>query len=204
MPSIAITGSIGSGKSFATELLVRLFDQSGRKCAVFSADHENRRLLDTDDDVRNLIMEHLGKECYREDGTPDRSRIFRTISSDEAAKHSLESIMHPRLGRIWKPLAESYGKSKEDYFFAELPLLYEKDLPGFFNRVIVVAASEETRRQRLQSRRNCTPGEMARWESMQLPQSEKIGRANHLFWNDGTPEALEMQARHFLNLMTSR
>jgi dephospho-CoA kinase len=204
MPSIAITGSIGSGKSSVTELLFSQIERSGIPCTSFSADLENRRLLETDHEVKGLIIEKLGKECYDPEGNPDRGEIFRIISSDESRRHYLESILHPRLEAIWKPLAASFGSRKGAWFIAEIPLLYEKDLSWFFDRVAVVACSPGIRKQRLLSLRNLSDEEMERWNSLQLLQEEKISRADHLFWNDGTRFSMECQATQFLSLLSTR
>lgn len=204
MPSIAITGSIGSGKSLATASLITQFERTGIPLCSFSADRENRRLLASDDEVRLLVIEKLGKETYDKDGNPDRKEIFRIISSDESGRLLLESIMHPRLQAIWKPLAESFGKQKDSYFVAEIPLLFEKDLSRYFDRAVVVACSAGIRKKRLQLHRRISDEEMERWESMQLPQDQKVSLADHLIWNDGNPSSLESQSNQLLNLLTLR
>ncbi len=198
MPSLAITGTIGSGKSYLLHTLGALL---GAK--VFSADEENRRLLDHDDEVKSLIHAHFGQNSYLKDGTANRKALFELISHDTGARKLLESILHPRLQALWKPQAETFRHTSTSYFLAEIPLLYEKGLEVFFDKTIVIGCSDSVRRARLQGLRSLTTADSAAWLKMQIPQDIKVARADYLLWNDGTESQLLRQthllASHFLN-----
>ena len=75
MPSLALTGNIGSGKTEALDLLVSLLAESGTPVLRFSADEENRRLLGNDPEVAQLIRSQLGAEYCTLEGSPDREKI---------------------------------------------------------------------------------------------------------------------------------
>ena len=121
MPAIAITGSIGSGKSTVLQRLADYFGLDARVISVtsYSADEENRRLLNNDPEVRRLITSALGISCYEPSGKADRGYLFRLIGADPAAKKTLEGILHPRLESIWKPMAASHRESRDAFFLAE-------------------------------------------------------------------------------------
>jgi dephospho-CoA kinase len=201
MPALAITGSIGSGKSTVLQRLVDCLGLDANVTSVtsYSADEENRRLLDNDPEVKHLITSELGISCYDPSGKADRGHLFRLIGADPAAKMTLEGILHPRLERIWKPLAASHRESRDAFFLAEIPLLFEKELESFFNRSIVVGCSDTVRIERLKHSRSLTSEEARQWLKLQHPQHDKILRADHLLWNDGTPDSLETQ----IQLLTS-
>ena len=190
MPSLAITGTIGGGKSVVLRLLAGLLSE---KATIFSADEKNSQLLDEDPDVRHLITSRLGKDCYDGFGKPDRKKLFKIITSDPAARETLEEILHPRLQKIWQPMAERHRSTTDSYFLAEIPLLYEKGLEVFFDKTIVVGCTDSVRLARMRSLRSLTSRETADWLKMQSPQFEKITRCNFLLWNDGTIGSLEMQ-----------
>ncbi|MEI7962908.1 MAG: dephospho-CoA kinase [Verrucomicrobiota bacterium] len=203
MPSLAITGSIGSGKSTVLQRLVDCLGLDAHVTSVtsYSADEENRRLLDNNPQVRNLITSALGDSCYDPSGKADRGHLFRLIGADPAAKKTLEDILHPRLESIWKPLAASHRKSRDAFFLAEIPLLFEKELESFFNRSIVVECSDTIRIERLKHSRSLTSGEARQWLKLQHPQHDKILRADHLLWNDGTPDSLKTQIQLLTSLL---
>ena len=198
MPSLALTGTIGSGKTTALELIILGLQSSGIPAIHFSADKENRRLLEMDPDVKNRIISLLGPMAFTPDGKPDREMISQVIVTDPNKKEKLEEILHPRLEQIWKPLAQQHHSPSNAFFVAEIPLLYEKGLDRFFDKVLVVACSHSQRKDRLIKSRSIIPEKAEEWTALQLPQDEKISQANHLLWNDGSPHALKHQIQTFL------
>jgi len=198
MPSLALPGTIGSGKTSALELFVSGLQASGISAIHFSADEENRQLLAMDPEVKDRIISLLGPKAYTTDGEPDREIISQAITTESKKKEKLEEILHPRLEQIWKPLAQQHHSPSEAFFIAEIPLLYEKGLDRFFDKVLVVACSHSQRKDRLMKGRSVTPEKAEEWIALQLPQDEKISKANHFFWNDGSSNALKNQVQTFL------
>jgi dephospho-CoA kinase len=198
MPSLALTGNIGSGKTAALDLLVSLIQDSGITALRFSADEENHTLLERDPEVRQLIRSSLGGDCYTPEGLPNRDTISLRISSDPQARKTLEGILHPRLEKIWKPLAAAHRLPIQTFFVAEIPLLYEKGLSSFFDKVLVVGCSDSIRKERLLKSRSVSAAKANEWLALQQPQNDKISQADHLLWNDGTVDTLSRQISGFL------
>ena len=193
MPSLAITGNLGGGKSSALDLLVARFKEAQVLVTRYSADESNRRLLREDPEVIAAIKTHLGPEFLGVDGIPDRAILFQRISSDPGARALLEGILHPQLQAEWKPLAESFRHETRTYFIAEIPLLFEKNLTGFFNTNVVVACSPKIRFNRLKKDRAMDDQVVSRWLGLQESQDRKIAIARHVVWNDGSRKALSQQ-----------
>jgi dephospho-CoA kinase len=199
MPALAITGNIGSGKTEFLHLLVKSLNAT-----AFSADDENRRLLDSDPDVRERITAQFGGDCYLASGKADRARLFAIISDDPSRRLLLEDILHPRLEALWKPMAERHRDPCPAFFIAEIPLLYEKGLHRFFDRSMLVACSDSTRKQRLLNTRSLTPDQVGARLRLQEPQVRTIGTADHVIWNDGSPECLAGQAEALSRMLKNR
>ena len=195
MPALAITGSIGSGKSLVLRALGHLLP-----AVTFSADEENRRLLDEDSTVKQLIQNQFGKSIYSQDGKADRKALFSLISQDFSARTLLESILHPRLQALWKPPAEKFSQDPKSFFIAEIPLLYDKHLEVFFDKTIVVGCSDRIRGERLQQLRSISATEAAAWLKIQLSQDLKVVEADYLLWNDGSLDLIHQQ----INILASR
>jgi len=202
MSALAITGTIGSGKSEVLQLLSPLL--AIKEDQIYSSDRENRHLLDHNTEVRELIISLLGPSSYQENGTADRSRIFELISRDSSLRTALENILHPRLEILWKPKAAKYRSNHSSIFLAEIPLLYEKNLELFFDKVIVVSCSDTIRESRLHRFRSLNSDEIEAWIKMQESSEIKISKADYLIWNDGSHSALKHQihllASHLLSL----
>jgi dephospho-CoA kinase len=147
--------------------------------------------------VKELILSHFGRACYRSDGSADRKVLFDLIKENLKARSILESILHPRLQVSWKPAAEKFSQEPASYFLAEIPLLYEKGLEVHFDGVIAVGCSDSIRQERLQRLRSLTAAEASAWLSMQASQEIKISKSHYLLWNDGS-EAQLLQQTHLL------
>jgi dephospho-CoA kinase len=192
MPSLAITGTIGSGKSLVLRMLGELLGAE-----TFSADEANKRLLHEDTEVKELLLSNFGSGCYLEDGSVDRKFLFNLITKNTKVRGILESILHPRLQILWRPRAERFRTSADSYFLAEIPLLYEKGLELYFDKTIVVGCSDSIRQERLQRLRSLTAAEASAWLSMQASQEMKVSKSHYLLWNDGS-EAQLLQQTHLL------
>jgi dephospho-CoA kinase len=198
MPSLAITGTLGSGKSVLLHAVIKQLALQGFHVTSYSADEENRRLLQEDKEVSNEIGYAFGKEYLDPQGLPDRVKLATLISMDLGARKILEGIMHPRLESLWRPLAEQHNREKSSFFVAEIPLLYEKGLSVYFNTVLVVGCSDGIRKSRLKDNRSISNSQAEQWLSIQQSQDQKITLADHLFWNDGSPESMNRQVSQLL------
>ncbi len=199
MPSLAVTGIIGSGKSIVLRTLSSLLGAT-----EFSADKENRRLLDGDARVREAIISQLGSSCYGPDGKANREELFRIIQADPMARNTLESILHPRIREAWSPLAEDHRRPGKRFFLAEIPLLHEKGLGHFFDKTIVAGCSDGVRLERLSKNRGISPSRSRQWISLQQSQDEMVPKADYLLWNDGSEQQLDRQVKYLSTLIDSR
>ena len=198
MPSLAITGTLGSGKSALLNTVIEQLTRKSFHVTSYSADEENRRLMNEDKEICNEIASALGKEYLDPTGLPDRVKLSSLISTDEGARKVLEGIMHPRLESLWRPLAEQHHGEKSSFFVAEIPLLYEKGLSGYFNKVLVIGCSDCIRKSRLKDNRSISTSQAEQWLSIQQSQDQKTTLADHLFWNDGSPDSLNHQISQLL------
>ena len=189
MPVIGITGGIATGKTAFCEQLRALLPQA----RFFDADRAARELTDHDPEARTLIAQEFGPEIYSSDGHLNRSALRAIVFADPEKKVALEQILHPRIRRQWAIEAESRRTSTEP-FFADIPLLYETGGEALCDRVVVVACSPRIQLQRLMSRSSLTQPAAEQMILSQMPLAEKIARADHVVWNNGTPAMLASQA----------
>ncbi len=209
MAAIGITGGISTGKTSFTECLREIFAErtpqlatassSGGERGVpasaifFDADVAARELADRDPEVRGLIEKEFGESVYSS-GDLNREAIRTIVFADAEKKRALEQILHPRIRRQWSLEAEGHRNSTE-LFFADIPLLYETGGETLCDKVVVVACSPRLQLERLMARTGLGRAEAQSMIDAQMPLTEKIGRADHLVWNNGGREVLKEQAR---------
>lgn len=178
---IGLTGGIGCGKSTAAACFAEL------GFVVIDADRLARQVLESHVCVSQL-RDRWGAACLDALGVPDRRWIGAKVFADPAERAFLESITHPEVARLRR---EATADPSRDYV-VEIPLLFEKDLAAGLTTVVVVACSDDVRRERLRVRGLSDEDISARIAS-QLSLVEKVKRANVVLWNDGEPAFLREQ-----------
>ncbi len=192
MPTIGVTGGIGSGKSRFTRLLAARLGNA----PTIDADGVARELLVSDPGALAAVRERFGPGIFTAAGAVSRPALREIIFADATARRDLEAILHPRVRRRWLEwVATGLREAPGRVLLVEIPLLYETGAEPHFDRVVVVACRPETQERRLWETR-AMPAETARRIlHSQLPAAEKIRRADHVVWNDADdPAALERQA----------
>ena len=191
MPSIGITGGISTGKSTFCECLREIFPTA----KFFNADQAAHTLVQLPE-VKQEIRAEFGAGVFSRNGDLNRDKLRAIIFNDATKKRALEQILHPRIRRQWRAEAKKHRNSP-DFFFADIPLLYETGGETLCDRVVVVACSYGVQLARLAERMSLKNTEAEQMIKSQMPLDDKIARADHVVWNDGSRAALMEQA-HFL------
>src|SRR6266705_151191 len=195
MPAIGITGGISTGKTSFCECLRDIVSAA----SFFDADQEAHQLVDLDAQVKQEIRLEFGSGVFSGAGDLNREKLRAIVFGDTAKKRALEQVLHPRIRRKWSAEAETHRDSP-DFFFADIPLLYETGGETLCDRVVVVACSHQVQVARLAQRMSINGTEAEQMIRSQMPLDEKIARADHVVWNDGSRAALMEQARFLVAL----
>jgi dephospho-CoA kinase len=192
MPAIGVTGGISTGKSTFMNCLRQLFPEA----TFFDADVMARDLARQDKNVLAEIRQTFGGRVFTESGELNRGVLRGIVFGASEKRRQLEQILHPPIRRHWSREAEKHRQSNQ-YFFADIPLLYETGGERLCDRVVVVACSEEIQMRRLRQRTGLDRKAAETLISAQMPLSEKVKLANHVIWNNG-PERLLAEQTAFL------
>ncbi len=189
MPAIGITGGISTGKSTFSECLHDILSAA----KFFDADQAAHALAEVPQ-VEQKIRAEFGSSVFSRDGDLNREKLRAIIFGDSTKKRALERILHPRIRSQWRAKAKKHRNSP-DFFFADIPLLYETGGERLCDRVVVVACSYKVQLARLAERMSLNNTEAEQMINSQMPLEEKMARADHVVWNDGSRTALMEQAR---------
>lgn len=177
---IGLTGSYGSGKTTVTEM----FRTLGAR--IIDADVIAREIVQPTMPAYHEIVAEFGNEVVQEDGQLNRRKIKEIIFVKPELRQKLNQIMHPRIREI--ELERLREWKTEPLVVLSAPLLLENRLDQYVDKVIVVTVSPEKRIERLKKRDNVTEEEINRVLAAQMPEAEKIKRADFVIDNSGTLE----------------
>jgi dephospho-CoA kinase len=188
MIKLALTGSIGMGKS----TVAQMFALAG--IPVFDADAVVRRLQGPGGALVDPIGEHFPGTLRG--GVLDRERLAEVVLEDPNKLAELEAIVHPAVRAARDAFIEEHRD--EPALLFEIPLLFETGGEGEFDKVIVVSAPAEVQRARVLSRAGMTQDKLESILSRQIPDQEKRGRADFVVDTGADLSTTERQVRHIL------
>lgn len=175
MKLVGLTGGIGSGKSTVAKIF-QLLD-----IPVFDSDHEAKRLMATNQELRNSIIREFGNEAYLESGEINRQYLATVVFNNRTKLETLNSLVHPLVRqhiRIWAL------EQKSKYVIIESALLFEHNLYKDFDAVITVIASTDIRIQRVMQRSNFTYEEVQKRIQNQVDDSLRYQKSTYIIEND--------------------
>jgi dephospho-CoA kinase len=192
MLRIGLTGSIGSGKS----TLARILRQRG--VVVLDADEYAREAAVV---LREKICAVFPGACL--EGDLDRRALARMVFEDAEARTRLEAIIHPYVRRRFDEETVRLSSEQAHLVVYEIPLLFERGWEQRLDGVLVVAADDEARIERVMQRNGISREEVLARDAVQTPQAEKVRRANWVLWNDGDEGHLEVQVQDWMEKLLS-
>jgi dephospho-CoA kinase len=185
MKVCGLTGGVGMGKSTAAEFL------RSRGVQIVDADELARQLVQPGQPALAEIQAAFGKAIFASDGWLRRDELARIVFADAAARKKLETILHPRIRERWLAQVEIWRRENRALAVVVIPLLFETRAESHFDKIICVACSAPTQRERLLAR-GWTPNQIQQRLAAQWPVEQKISRADFVVWTDG---ALDAHAR---------
>ena len=191
MIKIALTGSIGMGKS----TVAQMFARAG--VPVFDADAVVRELQGPGGGLVEKIGE-LFPGCVR-CGTLDRECLAEIVLGDPVKLKTLEGIVHPAVRDARDEFINANASAGAIVF--EIPLLFETGGQSDFDKVVVVSAPPEVQRARVMKRPGMTAARLESILARQMPDKEKRERADFVVDTGADLSTTESQVREILSCL---
>ena len=189
---IGITGGIGSGKT----LICKIFHSLG--IPIYDADSRAKILMTTDGILVEQIKKEFGMLSYNEDGSLNRKYLGQVAFDQKLKLEKLNQLVHPRVAKDYEEWVSTHQHFP--YVIKEAALLFESGSYKGLDKIVVVSASEQIRMKRvLQRDTHRTKKDVENIFGNQLPENEKLKRADFVIINDETrlviPQVLELHER---------
>lgn len=188
--AIGITGGIGSGKSTVCEVFKLL------GVPLFEADTAAGKLINSDSEIRNNLIQLFGNEIYNSDKKINREKLANIIFNSDVELEKVNKVVHPA---VRKEFMNWLKLQKTDYVIHEAAILIESGFYKMMDFTILVSAPEEMRIERVMRRNNLTRENVISRMAKQWPDSEKRKFATLELVNDNKnlliPQIIEIDKK---------
>lgn len=174
LPRIAITGGIGSGKSYVCKLL------ADRGVKVYDCDAAAKRIMATDTALQANLNAVVGEEVFI-DGILQKPILAKFLLASEANKQAINDVVHPAVAADF--IASNYQ-------WLESAILFDAKFNERinFDYIVCVIAPEDVRIERIAQRDGISHEQALQWIKHQMPQEVMAQKSNFIIINDGTSD----------------
>ena len=179
MLRVGLTGGIGTGKSYVRARF------EARGLPAIDADLVAREVVATGTPGLDAIRARFGPSVFDANGTLDRKALGAVVFADAAARHDLESIVHPR---VYEAIGRWFAARDADgtpIAIADIPLLYETGERYRLDAVVVAACEPEEQVRRVMRRDGVSEAAARARLAAQWPIARKVERADYVIRTDG-------------------
>ena len=166
MKTIGITGGIGSGKSYISQLLWQEFG-----IPVYDCDKEAKRLTATNEEIRQKLIALVGPQVF--DGANLNKQLLADyLFADVEHASQVNAIIHPIVLQDFKRWAEQ--QQDKPIVAIESAILYESGFSEMATQVLFVDAPYDVRLRRAMLRDAATEAQIRARMKMQSPELHRL------------------------------
>ncbi len=189
---IAVTGGVASGKSSVCDF----FRKKGYP--VISLDKIAHEVVLPGQPAFNKIIRHFGQSVILENGSLNRAQLRERITDNPESKSIIESIVQPEILKTMHNRIKVHETSEEPFVVIEIPLLFELGMEELFDTSIAVSVSSSQQIKRLMERDNVTKENAQSLINIQMPQDEKLKKAQYIIENTEGIDSMHKSAEEIL------
>ncbi|HHF98903.1 MAG TPA: XTP/dITP diphosphatase [Candidatus Aerophobetes bacterium] len=184
---VGITGNMGCGKTTVSSF----FEREGFK--VIYADKIGHQILE-EEKVKEKLLALFGEDVLGDNRKVSREKLRKIVGEDKGKLYKLNRLLHPLIKqKIWEILE----RCEDKVIFIEAALIFEASWDFFMDRIITVFCSREKQIERIR-KKGFEPEQIRALLDSQLPQEEKIKKADFVIQNEKALKELEMDAKNVL------
>ena len=163
MKLVAITGSIGCGKTTLSKIVRRL------GYVVYDIDGWVRRLYYQKDFIK-VIAAHFPEVMEGE--KVNKRKLRNLVFGDNARLKVLESLIHPFLKQTLMNVRRRNAR-RADLFFMDVALLFEMGWDKYCDYIVVADVDYETQKMRVMRRDNISAADFDKINRIQMDNAAK-------------------------------
>lgn len=203
IPTIALIGGIGSGKSAVANKVKTL-----RSVKIVDADQIGHEVLDIPE-VLEKIRIQFGTAVFNERGKIERSQLAKIVFGEEKhhrqALTKLEKIVHPEIHqRLKQEISSARASGNVDAILIDAAVILEADWKNLCDQIVFIECPFDQRFKRVTQNRGWSTTELKKRENHQLPLSKKRKLANYVIHNDNDLETAGAELSHLIETIQNQ
>lgn len=185
---IGLTGGIGCGKSE----VARLFAALG--VPVVDTDMIAHQITQPGQPALKAIAQAFGDNFIQPDGSLDRHQLRQRVFADQAARLTLQNLLHPRIRELALHMLAQHPDAP--YQLLVVPLLFETEgYAELIHCTLVVDCDESLQISRAMARSDLSEAEVRAIMAAQLSRSQRLALADDVIENASSLKNLTKQVR---------
>lgn len=186
---IGLTGGIGSGKTSVAKYL------ESKGFPVYYSDDRSKYIVNEDVVLISNIKKLLGEEAYDSNGLYDRKYVADKVFSSQELLNQLNQLIHPAVKIDFEHWIR---EQQSEFIFKETALLFELGLHKSCYKSLLVTAEDNLRIKRVMDRDGKTYRQVESVIQKQMPEKDKIKKADFVIYNNSNLEKLMVETDAFL------
>jgi len=192
MYKLGITGGIGSGKTTASDFLLK----SLKSVYVFNADKESKNHLKNSLSLQHRLINKFGSDIT-DNNKLNIQKLADVAFSNKINQEILNGIMWSEVFILINNKILDCKKNDISLFVLDAAMIFEAKLEHMFDSTLLITADKDTRLKRAVTRHNISLEQIKSRMSLQLSESKKKDKADYIINNNGTIKKLENRLKKF-------
>ena len=192
MYKLAITGGIGSGKTSASDFLLK----SLKSVYIFNADKESKNHLKNSLSLQHRLINKFGLDIT-DNNKLNIQKLADVAFSNKINQEILNGIMWSEVFILINNKILDCKKNNISLFVLDAAMIFEAKLEHMFDSTLLITADKDTRLKRAIKRHNISLEQIKSRMSLQLSESKKKNLADYIINNNGTIKQLESKLKKF-------
>ena len=192
MYKLGITGGIGSGKTSASDFLLK----SLKSVYVFNADKESKNHLKNSLSLQHRLINKFGSDIT-DNNKLNIQKLADVAFSNKINQEILNGIMWSEVFILINNKILDCKKNDISLFVLDAAMIFEAKLEHMFDSTLLITADKDTRLKRAVKRHNISLEQIKSRMSLQLSENKKKNKADYIINNNGTIKQLENRLKKF-------
>jgi dephospho-CoA kinase len=183
---LGVTGGIGSGKTVVCKFLKQM------GCSIYHADDIAKRLYKNNVPLKKKLIKSFGTGVLDNKKRISLLKLRKVVFSSKLNERRVGMIVHPF---VISEIMKSIDLDRKSFIVVEAALIFETNFDKYLNYTILVYSNIKKRVKRVVKRNNITETDVKQIIKLQMPEKEKIKKADFVVYNNGSINELKRNVR---------